>query len=180
MPATCTVTVIRARFRALAIVLVACLAAAPGPGGAALAQAPRTITLEVPRAGAVVAAPVEVRGRVTVGPFENNLRGRVYDRTGRVVGEGPVAVTPDVFGSLGGPGSFAARIPVAAGVTGPVRVEVADLSAADGSVLASASAEVVLGPVGLPATGAGPIPGWPFAAAIAVAALGLCTRTRRR
>src|SRR5687768_4794718 len=159
-------------------VLFVCLVAAPG--GIAQAQAPRTITLQVPRPGAVVAAPVEVRGRVTVGPFENNLRGRVYDRTGRVVGEGPVAVTPDVFGSLGGPGSFAARIPVAAGVTGPVRVEVADLSAADGSVLASASAEVVLGPVGLPATGAGPIPGWPFAAAIAVAALGLCTRTRRR
>jgi hypothetical protein len=121
------------------------------------AQVPRTITLASPRPGSVVSSPVDVRGRVSVGPFENTLRGRVYDRAGRVVGQGPVNVTPDVPGTLGGPGSFAGRIPVSAGAAGPVRVEVADISAADGAVLASASVEVVLGPTRLPATGAGPL-----------------------
>jgi hypothetical protein len=147
---------------------------------AAEAQVPRTIRLTSPRPGSVVAAPIEVGGRVTVAPFENNLRGRVYDRSGRVVGEGPVAVTPDDPETYGGPGSFAARIPVTAGVAGPVRVEVADLSAADGSVLARASVEVRLGPTGLPATGSGPVAAQSLAAALGLALLSLGAAIRRR
>ena len=92
----------------------------------------------------MVRAPVEVRGRVTVGPFENNLRGRVYDADGRVIGEGPVMVTPDALGTLGGPGSLQGTIPVRAPHNGPARVEVAELSMRDGSLMASANQQITL------------------------------------
>ena len=102
----------------------------------------------------MVRAPVEVRGRVTVGPFENNLRGRVYDADGRVIGEGPVGVTPDAPGTLGGPGSFRATIPLRLPHNGPARVEVAELSMRDGAIMASANQQITLraneaGPGGL-------------------------------
>ena len=108
------------------------------------AQVERSITLESPARNAIVRSPVEVRGRVTVGPFENTLRGRVYDADGRVIGEGPVMVTPDVPGTLGGPGAFRGTIPVRAPHNGPARVEVAELSMRDGSLMASANQQVTL------------------------------------
>jgi hypothetical protein len=110
----------------------------------ALAQTPRTITLTAPASGAAITSPVEVRGRVTVSPFENNLEGTVVDAAGRTLGIGPVTVTPDEPGSLGGPGSFSASLSFTGAAGGPGRVVVSDISAADGSVLASASVDVVL------------------------------------
>ena len=105
--------------------------------------------LAAPAAGQVVTSPVAVRGRVTVGPFENTLRGTVYDATDRVVGQGPVMVTPDVSGQLGGPGTFTAQLSFSGAAAGRGRVEVADVSPRDGSILASASVAVVLaGPAG--------------------------------
>ena len=120
----------------------------PGVLPAPAAQVPRSITLEAPARNAVVRPPVEVRGRVTVGPFENNLRGRVYDADGRVIGEGPVMVTPDAPGTLGGPGRFQGTIPVRAPHNGPARVEVAELSMRDGSLMASANQQITLRPAG--------------------------------
>ena len=104
----------------------------------------REIVLMAPEAGATVSSPVEVRGRVSVMPFEANLRGRVYDAQGRVVGEGPIQAMPDVEGDLGGPGSFFGSIPFQADVAGPGRVEIADISAVDGSIVVSATAVVTL------------------------------------
>ena len=120
----------------------------PGVSPAPLAQTARSITLEVPTRNAVVTAPVEVRGRVTVGPFENNLRGRVYDADGRVIGEGPVGVMPDAPGTLGGPGTFRGTIPVRVPHNGPARVEVAELSMRDGSLMVSANQQITLRPPG--------------------------------
>src|SRR4051794_9456944 len=94
-------------------------------GGSVLvaqAQAQRVITLAAPAAGQVVTSPVAVRGRVTVGPFENTLRGTVYDATDRVVGQGPVMVTPDVSGQLGGPGTFTAQLSFSGAAAGRGRV----------------------------------------------------------
>jgi hypothetical protein len=133
----------RTPFRLLAAVCLALGALLPFPAPAR-AQAPRSITLQSPAAGATIASPVEVRGRVTVAPFENNLVGTVYDAAGRALGQGPVTVTPDVPGSLGGPGSFSARLSFDAAAGGSGRVEVADVSQADGSILASATADVIL------------------------------------
>lgn len=107
-------------------------------------QIARSITLDAPARNAVVSAPVDVRGRVTVGPFENTLRGRVYDADARVIGEGPVNVTPDAPGTLGGPGSFRGTITLRLPHAGPARVEVAELSMRDGSLLISANTQVTL------------------------------------
>ncbi len=100
----------------------------------------RMIVLEVPQNGAVVRSPVVVRGRVSVTPFEATLRGRVYDAQGRVVGEGPITMTTE----MGQPGPFEGQIPFQAATGGPGRVEVAEVSMEDGSVMVSASANVVL------------------------------------
>jgi hypothetical protein len=103
---------------------------------------PRTIILESPQNGATISSPVQVSGRVTVSPFEATLRGRVYDAQGQVLGEGPIMVSAE----MGQPGPFNGSITFRAGSGGPGKVEVADISPKDGSVLASASADVVLAP----------------------------------
>jgi hypothetical protein len=82
-----------------------------------------------------------VSGWVSVSPFESNLRGRVYNDIGAVVGETGVQVNAE----MGKPGTFSGQIPfntaqVRRGSVG--RVELADLSAKDGSVLASSSVMV--------------------------------------
>jgi hypothetical protein len=153
----------------------------PGVLFAPAAQAARSITLEAPVRNAIVRPPVEVRGRVTVGPFENTLRGRVYDAEGRVIAEGPVMVTPDVPGTLGGPGTFRGTIPVRAPHNGPARVEVAELSMRDGSLMASANQQITL----RSGTGAGP-DGFASSPALAPAAaaigifVGILIALRRR
>ena len=105
---------------------------------------PREFVLTAPPEGATVDSPVEAEGRVTVMPFEANLRGRVYDAEGRVVGEEPIQVRPDVEGELGGPGTFAGAIPFQVDATGPGQVEVAEISARDGSIMVSATVAVTL------------------------------------
>ncbi len=130
------------------LLLVLVSACAPGSGSPPAVPEPtpgfggRIIYLDVPVRGAQVGGEVEVRGRVTVSPFEANLRGRVYDASGRVAGEGPVMVQAE----MGKPGLFAGRIRVNGPVTaGTGRVEVAELSMRDGSVMVSASVDVRLG-----------------------------------
>jgi hypothetical protein len=104
----------------------------------------REIVLAAPEEGMMVTSPVEVEGRVSVMPFEANLRGRVYDAQGRVVGEAPIQVRPDMEGELGGPGTFSGAIPFEIESPGPGRVEVAEISARDGSIVVSATVVVTL------------------------------------
>jgi len=104
----------------------------------------REIVLKAPEEGATVASPVHVEGRVSVMPFEANLRGRVSSSEGQVLGEKPIQVRPDVEGELGGPGTFAASIPFQVDATGPGSVEVAEISARDGSIVVSATVAVTL------------------------------------
>ncbi len=111
--------------------LIPCSTAAPG----------RAIFITAPTSGQAVCTPVSTRGTVTVNPFESTLRGRVFNTDDAVVGEMPIHVTsPSGFA-----GTFAGSIPfdttrVQNGSTG--RVEVADISPRDGSVLASASVSI--------------------------------------
>ena len=99
----------------------------------------RGLVLEAPLSGATVGADIEVRGRVSVMPFEKNLTYRIYDEAGTVVGESYITVE----GDLDGPGTFARSI-VVAGTTAPgrLRIEVRDVSEADGSLLVSTWVEV--------------------------------------
>jgi hypothetical protein len=105
---------------------------------------PRDIVLTAPDPGASVVSPVEVRGRVSVMPFEGTLRGRVYDAQDQIVGEKPIQAQSDVEGDLGGPGSFVGDIPFQVETAGPGKVEIAEISVRDGSIVASATVTVTL------------------------------------
>ncbi len=118
-------------------------AATPAP-----TQPEAIITLIAPRPGDEVTSPVEVRGSVTVSPFESTLLGRVYDMAGQVVGSAPIMVAAE----MGQPGTFVGSIPFTVATAGPGRVEVAEISAKDGTVVLRASVEVRLIPSAAPAT----------------------------
>ena len=99
----------------------------------------RELVLEAPLSGATVGAEIEVRGRVSAMPFEKNLTYRIYDAAGTVVGESYITVE----GDLDGPGTFTRSIAVT-GTTAPgrLRIEVRDVSEADGSLFVSTWVEV--------------------------------------
>lgn len=103
---------------------------------------PRTITIESPTNGTEIFSSVQMKGSVAIAPFENNLAYRIYDVSGIELSAGPIPVTaPD----LGAPGTFDALIPLGKVLSGAViRIEVQDLSAADGSLLGMDSVELVV------------------------------------
>lgn len=97
--------------------------------------AERVITIESPGNGSEVEKIFSLKGSVTISPFENTLVYNVYiPGMTKPFTAGPLMVNaPD----LGAPGTF--ELPFnfsAAGYTGPVRITISDLSAADGSFLA--------------------------------------------
>ena len=99
----------------------------------------RELVLEAPLSGATVGAEIEVRGRISEMPFEKNLTYRIYDEAGTVVGESYITVE----GDFDGPGTFARSVAVT-GTTAPgrLRIEVRDVSEADGSLFVSTWVEV--------------------------------------
>ena len=102
----------------------------------------RAINIESPADGAAVTSPVTVTGSETIAPFENTLAYRIYDATNTQINEEPLMVdAPD----MGAPGTFTLTFGLStAGGTGPIRVEILDLSAADGSTLAMDSVMLIL------------------------------------
>jgi hypothetical protein len=99
----------------------------------------REILLTSPAAGASVSGSLQAAGSVTVSPFENTLNASIFDMGGNKLSSGPIMVTSD---GMGEPGTFASAIDVSAIPAGTViRLEVSDLSAADGSLLAMDSVE---------------------------------------
>lgn len=103
---------------------------------------PRTITIESPTNGTEVFTSVQMKGSVTIAPFENNLAYRIFDISGIELAAGPIAVTAP---EPGAPGTFNAVIPLGRILSDTViRIEVQDFSAADGSLLAMDSVELVV------------------------------------
>lgn len=103
---------------------------------------PRTITIESPEDGSDVYSSVPIKGSVAIAPFENNLAYRIFDVSGIELAAGPIAVTAADFGA---PGTFDTVIPLGKALSDTViRIEVQDLSAADGSLLAMDSVELVV------------------------------------
>ena len=98
------------------------------------------LVLEAPASGATVGATVELRGRISIMPFEKNLTYRIYDQAGTMVGESYITVE----GDYDGPGTFAKSIPLT-GVyaNGPVRIEVRGESVIDGALIVSTSVTVL-------------------------------------
>jgi hypothetical protein len=103
---------------------------------------PRTITIESPENYAEVFGSVQLKGSVTIAPFENNLAYHIFDAGGVELSIGPITVTaPD----LGAPGTFDETIKLGDILSGTViRIEVQDVSAADGSLLAMDSVILVV------------------------------------
>ena len=103
----------------------------------------REIVIETPGKGDEVANHFQLTGNVSISPFENTLMVRILDADNTPIYQGPIMVSsPD----LGAPGNFDVMVdisdsPVRAGV---LRIEIVDVSMADGSTLAMDSVDVVL------------------------------------
>lgn len=103
---------------------------------------PRSITIEAPANGAEVSSSVQIKGSVTIAPFENNLVYRVYSTGDVELASGSIPVSAP---EMGGPGTFDSIISWGSILSGAViRLEIQDLSAADGSLLAMDSVELVV------------------------------------
>jgi hypothetical protein len=103
---------------------------------------PRTIAIESPTNGTPVFTSVPIKGKVAIAPFENNLAYRIYDVSGIELSAGPISVSAPDPGAVG---TFDAIIPLGKVLSGAlIRIEVQDLSAADGSLLAMDSVELVV------------------------------------
>ncbi len=95
--------------------------------------ADRIITITSPEDGAEVSGIVNVKGDITIAPFENNLVYRIYDAGGVEIVAGPVEVSaPD----LGAPGTFDRSIDMAPFAGSSIRVVIQDINVADGSLFA--------------------------------------------
>ena len=94
----------------------------------------RAINIRAPLSGAEVSGSVTLTGDVTIAPFENNLTYTVYNSEYREITRSYLMVDAPDFGA---PGTFAITIDLSSlGRSGDIYIEITDLSAADGSVLA--------------------------------------------
>ncbi len=103
---------------------------------------PHTILLDAPADKSEVFASVPVKGSITIAPFENSLTYRIYDVVGVELSAGAIPVT---VSGVGAPATFNAVIQLGSVLSGAViRLEVQDVSAKDGSLLAMDSVELVV------------------------------------
>lgn len=103
----------------------------------------RAINIRAPLNDSEVSGAVTITGDVTIAPFENNLTYTVYDSQYRPIAQSYITVDAPDFGA---PGTFALSIDlVSLGLTGDIYVEITDLSAADGSLLALAQLHLKVG-----------------------------------
>jgi hypothetical protein len=102
--------------------------------------AQQIITIEVPAAGAALTNPFELRGKTSQYPFRGSLVYRVLDAEGNQVGRGPF----EVVGVFGNPATFAIPAMYSVRTGGSGTVEVAEISAADGTIITIDSVGVQL------------------------------------
>jgi hypothetical protein len=103
---------------------------------------PRTIAVDAPANGSEVFGSVPIRGSVAVAPFENTLAYRIFSAGNVELAAGAIPVTASAPGE---PGAFNTIIALGNILSGAVvRLEVQDLSAEDGSLLAMDSVELVV------------------------------------
>jgi len=135
-PGCCPAFKVTRTFRLVDSLLVLVNATSETPGGIQ-----RLISIEGPQPRQFVSGALTVNGHVTVAPFENTLRLRIYNEQGNELYTAPIMVNAATMGAAG---VFDVTIDLAGFAPGPITVEVADLSAADGSVLALDSVQVVI------------------------------------
>lgn len=100
----------------------------------------QAVTIEAPSAGIALTSPFELRGSTTEYPFNGRLVYRVLDEEGNQVGRAPF----EVVGQFGNPSTFAIPATYNVPIDGPGTVEVVEVSAADGTVIAIDSTAVML------------------------------------
>ncbi len=102
----------------------------------------RQVHIATPADGAEVTGSVQITGDVTIAPFESSLDTRIYDSAGNELYVGAIQVAAP---ALGGPGTFDTIIDLSEIPSGTtVFVELQDISAADGSLLAMDSVQLVV------------------------------------
>ncbi|HCC79290.1 MAG: hypothetical protein A2X25_08755 [Chloroflexi bacterium GWB2_49_20] len=103
----------------------------------------REISIEAPTAGSEVTNQIQLKGRVTIAPFENTLLVRIMDVNNTSIYTGPIMVSaPD----MGAPGTFDGLVDLSGSPASPgsIRIEVLEMSMADGSILTMDSVDVTL------------------------------------
>lgn len=98
------------------------------------------INLEAPANGAALNNPFELRGTTSQYPFRGSLLYRVLDAQGNQVGRAPF----EVAGQVGNPATFAVAATYMVNESGSGTVEVAEVSATDGTIIAIDSVAVQL------------------------------------
>jgi len=101
------------------------------------------IILDSPEPGGIISSQFQVSGSFTISPFEATLVVRVMDMNDQVIYQGSI-MAPVL--NLGDPGTFADVVDMIAANPSPglVRVEVYEVSMADGSTLVMDSVLVIL------------------------------------
>jgi hypothetical protein len=105
-------------------------------------QTRQQITIEDPTADQALGSPIRVRGRTTLYPFEGTLGYRLFGPQGELLARGPFMVQ----GDYGQPGTFEFDLTFPPDASGPARLEIVELSAKDGSVLAIGSVAFLINP----------------------------------
>lgn len=107
------------------------------------ADDPREIIIEAPIEGSEVSNQIQLKGSVSLTPFENTLLVRIMDANNIPIYQGPIMVSAPDFGA---PGTFEEKITLTSVPSGPglIRIEILDISMADGSTLAMDSVDVTL------------------------------------
>lgn len=100
----------------------------------------QTLTITAPTPGLRLTNPFELRGTTSQYPFRGSLIYRVLDANGNQVGRAAF----EVVGTLGNPATFAVAGRYKVDVDGPGTVEVAEVSATDGTIIAIDSVAVNL------------------------------------
>jgi hypothetical protein len=103
----------------------------------------RTIQIDAPTAGSEVSGPFVINGSVSISPFENTLGYKVYVQGNKEPVEGTGFVIK--ADGAGGPGTFELPLDLSSlNLKGPVWVEIADTSPADGTYQAERTVFLVL------------------------------------
>lgn len=105
--------------------------------------AERSIQVETPINGTEISGPFVIKGTVSISPFENTLSYKVFQQDSKEpVDQAGFTISAD---GLGGPGTFELPLDLSANAyKGPVRIEISDVSPADGSSLAVYTLYLVL------------------------------------
>jgi hypothetical protein len=136
-PACCPSFAVTRTYKIIGPSLVLVSATSQTPGGEN-----RIITIDQPAAdGIEVNGSLVISGKVTIAPFENNLSFRAYNEQGNELTSGPVTVSA---AEMGGPGTFSFTLDLATLPLGRLYIELSDLSAADGSILALDTVMVIV------------------------------------